>query len=125
MELTLHKIFDDAYAVLEPENVALIKGSYGSAERGGFCATGALRQAVFGDTVIPDSFYESGGRMTPIGKLYDQAYSRLSSKVVRVSDGHLFTIPAWNDRPECTKADVLALFRELAAEAAAQTEAAA
>jgi hypothetical protein len=107
MELTLQKLFEDAYEVLAPDQIALAKREYGSAERGQFCAIGALRQAAFGRTHLVDLDWG-----TEAENPYWRAYRMLGEHLGVAS------IPPWNDAPERTKDDVLALFRELAAETA-------
>lgn len=111
MERTLQETFEGAYEVLAPDGIAHLKGTYGSAEIGGFCAVGALRQALAGSTR-----WRAVQGTVP----YAEALALMQRKVRQGDGADRLAAPVvdWNDAPERTKADVLALFRTMADQAA-------
>lgn len=119
MELTLQEIFETAYGLLAPDAVNHLKGLYGGVAQGGYCALGALRQAGLGTTTLGPEYFSDQGQP------YRRANALALEKVLALNPENPMSITQWNDLPERTKADVLALFRQLADEAAAGTRVAA
>lgn len=110
MNSPVSQLFDAAYALLDQEGIELRKGTYGGPHDGGYCALGALRMAAFGDVI--------GDVLSPSWGAYCVAYDAVSRRLQSLEPGSLGYLPVWNDKEERTKADVLALFRQLAAEMA-------
>lgn len=114
---TVSELFDKAYAALDEGT--LVKGTYGDGAKLQFCAVGALRYAAFGSAF--GSAVRFGGEHSAFdvaAPAYGKAYIRMADRVREMDEASNGYVPNWNDRPERTKADVLALFRQLAAEAA-------
>ena len=92
------QILEDAKTFIEN---GWTKGDYTDGE-GCYCAIGACRMAASGSTSVVSLWAEDGQESTP----YERAIQRLTD----VLPGAYGSIPTFNDAPETTLEDVLALF---------------